>query len=432
MDNTNLENIPNLSQNNPKKLSERIPQVLGLTCVVCGAHYSLDDVSYVCPACGQVGTLDVVYDVESMDRSLPEPSSLWQESRFLPLATDMPPLSETIPLKIGGTPHYQTATYMIKDDGKNPTASFKDRASAMVVHHALTIGAPVVATASTGNAAAALAGICAAMPNVQAVIFVPASAPSAKIAQLQVYGAKVILVDDTYDVAFDLCWQACEEFGWYNRSTGINPFTSEGKKTIAWELAFSEFPIPDVIFVSVGDGSIISGVYKGFKDLKALGWVDRIPRLIGVQSTNSQALVQAWQQNLDPREMTPQPADTIADSISASLPRDRAKALRAVRETGGAFVAVEDDEILAAIPAMAQTSGVFGEPAGAAAYAGWCEAAKLGLVSDDDQVLILNTGSGLKDIQGASKAVINTPIQTVSPDMNAVRQAIAVLDIEKG
>ncbi|HLA43364.1 MAG TPA: pyridoxal-phosphate dependent enzyme, partial [Aggregatilineales bacterium] len=213
---------------NKALLSERIPQVSGLQCVLCGRNYSLDDVTYTCPDCGEVGTLDVVMNpaVIWMQRDNPDQprENVWEEERFLPLAMDMPPVSQTIPLKIGDTPYYprvasgdtlqKPRAFSVKDDGKNPTGSFKDRASAMTVHHAMTIGAPVVATASTGNAAAALSGMCAATPHAKAVIFVPASAPQGKIAQLLVYGARVIPVDAPYDTAFDLCREACQEYGW--------------------------------------------------------------------------------------------------------------------------------------------------------------------------------------------------------------------------
>lgn len=420
-------------------LTERIPQVEGLQCVLCGTLYSLDEAKYVCPSCGPVGTLDVVLNpnvlwptrVDPMRRAL-----VWEEERFMPIARDLPKPNETIALRVGDTPYYhwsetknpflRSHPFAVKDDSKNPTASFKDRASAMVVHHALTIGASVVATASTGNAAAALAGISAAMPQIQAVIFVPATAPQAKIAQLLVYGAKVILVDGTYDEAFDICWEACEEFGWYNRSTGINPFTSEGKKTIAWEISFSGYEMPDVVCVPVGDGSIIGSTYKGFADLKKLGWIDQIPRLIGVQASGSSALVHAWENNLDPREMQPRPAQTIADSISASLPRDRAKALRAVRETNGAIIRVTDSEILDAIPALAQATGVFAEPAGASAFAGWLVGQEKGYIHEKERVLILNTGSGLKDINSAMKSVHGVGVlRPVKPEMDEIRKAVA-------
>ncbi len=425
------QNIPNISQKTPgdKSLAARMPQVKGYVCTVCGRDYSLDETLYVCEDCGQVGTLDVVLNPAVILPGREHPNlpkaNVWEEERFLPIAQDMPPPAETIPLKVGDTPYYPPNarhSYAIIDDGKNPTGSFKDRASAMVVHQALTISAPVVATASTGNAAAALAGICAAVGNIRAMIFVPASAPEAKIAQLLIYGAEVILVDGPYDDAFDLCWDACAEFGWYNRSTGINPFTSEGKKTIAWDIAFSGHPLPDAVVVSVGDGSIINGLYKGFTDLHALGWVARVPRLIGVQSTGSRALVDAWEQDLAPQDMTPQPAQTLADSISAALPRDRAKALRAVRETGGAYVAVPDEVILAAIPALARETGVFAEPAGAAAYAGWQTAREAGHLSPDEGVLLLNTGSGLKDIRGAMRAV--QAAEPIPPTLAALQAAL--------
>lgn len=424
-------------------LEERIPQVAGLQCIICGAMYSLDEIKYVCPACGPVGTLDVVLNVEVLWPTRVDPlrkAHVWDEERFLPIARDLPKPSETIPLKIGDTPYYhwsktknpylRSHPFAVKDDSKNPTASFKDRASAMVVHHALTIGASVVATASTGNAAAALAGISAAIPQIQAVIFVPATAPQAKIAQLLVYGAQVILIDGTYDEAFDICWEACDEFGWYNRSTGINPFTSEGKKTIAWEIAFSGYEMPDVICVPVGDGSIIGGTYKGFADLKKLGWIDRIPRLIGVQASGSSALVHAWENDLDPQQMQPRPAQTIADSISSSLPRDRAKALRAVRETNGAFIRVSDGDLLEAIPALAQATGVFAEPAGASAYAGYIAALQKGYIHPDERVLIMNTGSGLKDINSAMKSVHGVGVlRPVKPEMDEVRKIVEKFEL---
>ncbi|NJL92761.1 MAG: pyridoxal-phosphate dependent enzyme [Anaerolineae bacterium] len=409
-------------------LARRFPQVAGLRCVLCSALYSLDEVRYTCPACGPVGTLDVVYHAPE-DRRPPAPgTSPYTDPRFVPIAADTPLPTQTIPLSIGGTPHYPrsaTLPFAIKDDGRNPTASFKDRASAMVVHHGLTMGVPVIATASTGNAAAALAGICAAVQGPRAVIFVPASAPQAKIAQLLIYGARVILVDGTYDQAFDLCWEACETFGWYNRSTGINPFTSEGKKTVSWEIAFSPVGLPDVIMTSVGDGSIIASVYKGFSDLKQLGWIDRIPRLIGVQSSGSDALTHAWQNGLDAREMIPRPAETVADSISAALPRDRAKALRAVRETEGAFMCVSDAEILAAIPSLARSSGIFAEPAAAASYAGWQAARRAGWLDSSEHILLLLTGSGLKDVARAMQAVQQADkLQPIAPTLAAVREVM--------
>jgi threonine synthase len=257
------------------------------------------------------------------------------------------------------------------------------------------------------------------------IIFVPASAPEAKIAQLLVYGATVLLVEDTYDVAFDLCSQMCLSEGWYCRNTGMNPYTVEGKKTVSYEIAEQlNWNVPDVVMVGVGDGNIIAGVYKGFYDLFQLGWIKRIPRLIGVQAAGSSALVHAWENNLKPEEMQPMPAYTIADSISAGVPRDRAKALRAVRETKGAFMAVPDSEIIGAIPELAQLTGVFAEPSCAAVYAGVKRAVQSGLLEKDESVLLLMTGNGLKDIKRAQQSVAQG--LRVQPTIESIRQALGI------
>jgi threonine synthase len=265
-----------------------------------------------------------------------------------------------------------------------------------------------------------------------------------------VFGATVLLVDGTYDEAFELCLQAAPEFGWYNRNTAYNPYMSEGKKTVAYEIceqlaagypaagypaagypaagsgrtgaSGTAWVAPDVVFVSVGDGCIIGGVHKGFRDLLALGWIERMPRIIGVQATGSSPLVDAWEQGLEGWQMVPVEASSIADSIVAGLPRDRIKALRAVRDSGGAFLRVTDEQILAAIPALAQGCGVFAEPAAAAAYAGLVRAVGLGLVDPDEGVVVLVTGSGLKDIAAAMRSV-GEPV-TVPPDLEAVLQAL--------
>jgi threonine synthase len=311
----------------------------------------------------------------------------------------------------------------VKDDGRQPTASFKDRASAIAVAKTRELGYDVVTTASTGNAAAALSGLCAAVaqPN---VIFVPRTAPQAKIAQLLVYGATVLLVDGTYDDAFELCLKAAPEFGWYNRNTAYNPYMSEGKKTVAYEICeqLEGWAAPDVVVVPVGDGCIIGGVHKGFKDLLALGWIEQMPRIVGVQAAGSSPLVDAWERGIEGWEMAPVEARSVADSIVAGLPRDRIKALRAARETGGAFVRVSDDEIVAAIPTLAQGCGVFAEPAAAAAYAGLVRAVEQELVGADERTVVLATGSGLKDIATSMKSVGEPAV--VRPELDDVRDAI--------
>jgi threonine synthase len=256
------------------------------------------------------------------------------------------------------------------------------------------------------------------------------------------YGSTVLLVDGTYDQAFELCLEAARAFGWYNRNTAYNPYMSEGKKTAAYEIceqlgmANSElrivnselptrsgFQAPDVVLVSVGDGCIIGGIHKGLRDLLALGWIDHMPRIIGVQATGSSPLVDAWERGLEGWEMEPVEAHSVADSIVAGLPRDRIKALRAVRESDGVYIRVSDEEILAAIPALAQRCGVFAEPAAAAAYAGLVKAVEQGLVSSDDRIVVLSTGSGLKDVASVMKAVSAQPA-IVEPTLDAVKEVL--------
>jgi len=314
----------------------------------------------------------------------------------------------------------------VKDEGRQPTASLKDRASAMAVVKAREVGAEVVTTASTGNAAAALSGISASVGQ-KNVIFVPKRAPEAKIAQLLAYGSTVALVNGNYGAAFDLCMLAAAEYGWYNRNTGYNPYMTEGKKTAGLEILEDlDWNPPDAIFVSVGDGSIIGGVHKAVKDALALDWIKRAPRIYGIQSAGSDYMVQAFESGEDVLTKPPIAADTVADSISADLPRDRIKAMAAVQETGGAYIRVSDDDILAAIPRLARGSGVFAEPAGAAAYAGLIEAVNRGLVDASDEVVVLSTGSGLKDVASAMKAVaaVGTSPMTVDPTLQSLKQAL--------
>lgn len=418
--------------------------VTGLRCLRCGTSYAPDAIAYVC-ACrpnrgSDLGTLDVHYDYAAI-RHFITPELLCADpdrsiGRFWPLL----PIAgrESLPpLPVGGTPllavpRLRASTGLtnlwVKDDGRNPSASFKDRASAIAVARAQAGGRPIVATASTGNAAAALAAQAAAAGQ-QTVIFVPKSAPPAKIAQLLVYGSTVLAVDGSYDDAFDLCTEACLEFGWYNRSTGYNPYMTEGKKTVSYEIALqlaeqsdagAPMHAPDAVFVSVGDGCIIGGVHKGFKDLLALGWIDHMPRIYGVQSALSPALYNAWRSGAE--IPAPVSATTRADSISVDAPRDPIKALAAVRESGGAYVLVEDAAILQAMLPLARLGAVFAEPAGATAYAGllqaWCD----GLVHQDETIVVINTGSGLKDVRAAME--VTGDVRVIEPSLAAVRAAL--------
>ncbi|GAB4480481.1 MAG: threonine synthase [Anaerolineales bacterium] len=421
----------------------------GYQCSLCQREYLPEQATYLCPACG--GNLEVRLDFEAIRRNYQpddflsrRDTSLW---RYLPLLpVEFPPAGENSPLALaGGTPifslprlaaHLGLESLWLKDESRNPTASFKDRASAIVVSRAQEIGAATIVTASTGNAGAALAGMAAAIGQ-KAVIFAPKSAPPAKIAQLLIFGAQVYLVDGSYDDAFDLSLQAAAEFGWYCRNTGYNPFTLEGKKTAAfeiWDWSLTRFgrakrgtgeltptlpATPLTIFVSVGDGNIISGLHKGFKDLQSLGWLGAVPRLVGVQAAGSAAVANAFRSGGERIEAVK--AATLADSISVDLPRDGVRAIRAARQSGGTYITVSDEEILSALGDLGP-QGIFAEPAGAAALAGVKAALAQGWLSPAAPTLVLNTGSGLKDVRAAMQAVRAAPV--IEPTLQALKKIL--------
>ncbi|MBI3762658.1 MAG: threonine synthase [Chloroflexi bacterium] len=423
--------------------------VLGYKCSLCGAEYALGEVEYICPKHGDMGNLDVMLDYAAINRASSPATvgesrdfSIWRYAPLLPVENrGFGESNGSNPLfSVGWTPLYRAKRVAaslglrhvwIKDDGRNPTASFKDRASAVAVVRALEIGAKVITTASSGNAGAALAGMAAAV-GLPAVIMVPQTAPQAKVAQLLMFGATVILVKGPYDDAFDLNLKSAKEFGWYCRSTGYNPFTLEGKKTAAFEICEQlgrnpnskaqtpKWQAPDRIFVSVGDGNIISGIHKGLKDSFALGWIDKMPKLMGVQAERSAAVYNAWKAGTE--TIAPVDATTIADSISVNLPRDGVRAVRAATQTGGAYVAVSDDEILGAMRDLARGVAVFAEPAGATAYAGLVKAVREKMIDPNESIVVVNTGNGLKDVKSAMQAAGEAV--RIDPTLDEVRRVI--------
>jgi threonine synthase len=408
-------------------------QPSALRCISCGAEYAPDALDYTCPACGpRRGTLEVLYDYDALRRTVDRRTfaatgraSMWRYLPLLPIADDR----RVQPLRVGWTPCYSfpdvaaelgLRDLYVKDDGQNPTASYKDRASSLVVIAAQERGRHVVTCASTGNAASSLAGFAAAT-DVDAVIFVPKRAPEAKVAQLLVYGAKVFLVDGSYDVAYDLAAEAAERFGWYNRSAAVNPFLVEGKKTGALEIAEQlSWNPPDAVFVGVGDGSVISGLCKGFAELERLDLIERAPRVIGVQAEGASPIARAFDA-YDGGDVRIEDVDahTIADSICVGAPRDIVKAVRYVYGNGGRFVTVSDDEILDAIVTLARRTGVFAEPAGAASFAGLRHMAREGTL-DAETAAVVVSGNGLKDVSSARRAA-GHPIP-IAPSLEEVER----------
>ena len=395
----------------------------GYRCFTCDKTQAAEFDGFVCPSCG--GNLDVENDRQS----------ILGQIRQSPFDTSR------IPLQIGNTPLYAAErlgrsvglrNLYLKDDTVNPSASSKDRASAAAVLRALETGAGIVAVASTGNAGSSLACVAAAA-GLQAVVLVPENAPTAKLTQALSFGATVLAVRGSYDDAFDLCLSASDQFGWFNRSTGFNPFTREGKKVCAWEIwASLDGRVPDRIIVPTGDGNILSGMWKGWRELKNVGLIDRLPKIDCAQSVNSDAIsrtVRALRNRtvididwatVDVESVN---ADTIADSISVDRPRDGLAATRAVIESGGAAISVTDEDILAAIPEIARSTGVFPEPAAATPWAAVKRMAADGLLAPDETIVCLVSGSGLKDIPHAQVAA-GKPL-VIDPSLDAVEAALA-------
>jgi len=412
--------------------------VIGFRCVLCDRELPADHPGYTCPDCGAEGILDVEYDYERARADLTATSlaadprrDIW---RYAPLLPAVPP-TPWPGVPVGGTPLIQPARLaqhvgltglQLKNDGLLPTGSLKDRASALAVAQALQRGVTTVAGASTGNAASSMAGL-AAPAGLRTVIFVPASAPPPKLAQLRTYGAFVVAVQGSYDQAFDLCLAATRRFGWYSRNTAYNPVLSEGKKTVSFELVEQlGWQPPDWVAVPVGDGCIIGGVGKGLRDLKALGLIDRMPRLLGVQAAGSAAIHNAWKAGKDRAD--PVEPDTLADSISVGQPRDAVKALRAVRDSDGQYVTVSDDAILEAGHLLGRFAGVFAEPAASTALAGVLALRQQGEITPDETVVTLVTGVGLKDPQTTARGTAE-PL-SIAPDESALDQVLAALGEE--
>ena len=404
--------------------------VTGLRCVFCGKTYS-PRVLYTCPACGITGTLDVQYDYPAIARRLTRRSlakradlSHWRYRELLPIGK-----RAVLPrLQVGWTPIVRAdalartlglKTLYLKDDGRNPSGSLKDRASSVGVVKARERRQGIVACASTGNAASSLAGMAASM-GMASVIFVPERAPEPKVTQLLIFGATVFRVRGSYEDAFQLCQRACERWGWYNRNSAINPYLVEGKKTVGLEICEQlGWQVPDWVAVSVGDGCTVAGVWKGFYEMKTLGLIARTPRILGVQAAGAAPVTAAFRSGEALRPIEPQ---TIADSIAVGVPRNWKKAVLAVQASGGTMINVEDEEILEAMRTTGRTTGIFAEPAASTAVAGVGRAVQEGIIGRRASVLAVITGNGLKDIRSAQSAV--TKPFDIAPDGSGLEEML--------
>ncbi len=379
--------------------------VSGYECTLCHSIYPPQTTHLTCPSCGEKGILDVLYDYEAMKTVVTKEYFATNNEhsmlRYQPLMTIEQPTVET--LKVGGTPLYHSTTLAsyiglkhlyIKDETVNPTASLKDRASLVACLKALEEGRDTICCSSTGNAASSLAGNAAKL-GLKTVIFVPKRAPIGKLSQLVMYGSNVIQVDGDYKQTFLASKQAIEHYHLYNRNAAINPHLVEGKKTVALEISEQlQFSTVDYVYVSVGDGCTIGGVYKGFYDLYQLDLIEKIPAIIGVQASGCAPFVDAFQTNQALQETD---ENTFADSIAVGIPRNPVKGMNAVRKSNGTYVAVSDDDIRSAMILLGKTEGIFAEPAGATALAGLIKHSQMDFHQPEDRIVVIVTGNGLKD-----------------------------------
>jgi threonine synthase len=403
-------------------------------CVNCNRNYERSEVTYLCPVCSQSNSADLppkgVLKIKYKYVELIAGGITFGElknNKFL----DLLPIDkiESLPnLNIGNTPNYLVNkidnealpfNLFLKDDSQNPTYSFKDRASALVSAYAKENDHDTIVAASTGNAGSSLAGICAAQGQ-KAIILVPESAPIAKMTQILMYGATIVPVKGNYDDAFDLSMKATEEFGIYNRNTAFNPLTIEGKKTVVFEL-FEQlnYTIPDRIFVPVGDGVIISGIYKGYEDLLKLNFIDHMPIVVGIQAEKSDNLVR----NLESKEFKVENSNTIADSISVDIPRNFYMTRKYVKSYNGEYITVSDNEILRASSILSSNTGLFAEPAAAAAFAGFYSYMKSNKLADNSNNVVMLTGSGLKDLKAVNR-IITMP-EPIDPTIDNLKKLLA-------
>ena len=405
-----------------------------LSCINCDKTYPAEPERYLCQDCGEEGLLEVEYDYQKIASSWSKAElaadkdlRIWRYAPLLPVESG----TRRPPLRVGDTPLYQSPdlarelgleNIWLKDDGLNPTGSLKDRASAVAAVKAQEAGARVVACSSTGNAASSLAGNAASLGGLlETVIFVPGRAPGGKLAQLLIYGATVVSVQGTYEEAYFLSRDAINKWGWYNRNAAINPYMVEGKKTCVLEIAEQlSFKLPNWLVFSVGDGCTIAGAWKALQDLREIGFIDRVPRLLGVQAGGCAPITEAFYSG---EELKVTEENTIADSIAVGNPRNYKKAIRGIKNSQGEMINVSDEEIYEMMRLLGRTAGVFGEPAGVAGLAGIRKMVDRKEIGSRDEVGFVVTGNGLKDIGNARKAAGR--VIEIEPDLELLTQTFA-------
>jgi threonine synthase len=382
-----------------------------LTCTGCGLTVDADEPHGVCPRCGKV--LYARYDLDALRAAMPtpeferRPADLWRYRELLPIRDDGHALS----LGEGGAPliplrrraneaaGLRGGTLLVKDEGGNPTGSFKARGLSVAVARAAELGIGEVALPSAGNAGAAAAAYAAAH-GIGCHVAMPADAPPSTRAEVELYGAELLLIDGLIDAAGRIVRERSAIDGWFDLSTLQEPYRVEGKKTMGIELAevggWGEDWCPDVIVYPTGGGTGIVGMWKAFDELEALGWIgSRRPRMVVVQSTGCAPIVRAFEQRSDHAEPWAD-ARTIAAGLRVPAAIGDYLILRALRASGGTAVAVSDEEIVDAQRTLARLTGIHAAPEGAATFAAVPHLARSGFLEGHERVVLFNTGTGLK------------------------------------
>lgn len=388
---------------------ERSMSTTALLCSQCRERLSLGDLLWGCPSCG--GLLEIQLDLSDLAAATKTDllklakgdlarRGLWRYGAIIPVsAVDPVSMGEgntpVVPLKAMGRRLGLPRLYG-KLEFFSPTCSFKDRGTTVMVTKARELGVGRLVEDSSGNAGASIAAYCA-RAGIQASIYVPASAPAAKKAQIAFYGAEVVSVGGTRDDVTEAAMERCRREGAYYGSHNWNPFFLEGTKTFAYEVADQfEYDLPEHLVVPVGNGSLFLGAWKGFQELRALELVGRLPRMHVAQATGCMPIVDALQRGLDRTEEIPT-SPTVAGGISIGRPSRGHLILTAVRESGGSGAAVSDEEILRFQRDLATMEGIFCEPTSAAAFAALPRLVQQGAISPEERVVVAVTGMGLKD-----------------------------------
>lgn len=400
--------------------------VKDMKCARCGKPYDASSGAIRCVNRDD-GRLDIFYDYDAVREVLSQKElsrrskGVWKYRELLPI--DDP--RHIISLEEGGTPllparrlceRLGLEKLWLLDDTRNPTSSFKDRPMTVGVSKAVELGYEVVASASSGNAAAALSAY-AAKAGLKCIAFVPEMASPGKLAQLTMYGAKVVKVrglESGEDPTVKMLKEVCDRYNWYPCPSfgAMNPYQAEGSKTMAYEIVEAfEWSVPNWVFAPVGAGGALAGNWKGFRDFEELGLIQKLPRMVAVQSTGCAPLVRAYEQGVDPLKIVAwKRPDSVATGLMDPFPWDGDAALKALRESNGSAIAVSNSEILEAQRLLAKTEGIFAEPSGVTSLAGLMKLAGAGSIERSDSIVVEITGSGLKDPDVATKGLVEPPL----------------------